>query len=89
MILVTTAGKVGSAGDGRIGHIDVGDVAAVAAEISVSPAGHAGKTYWPTGPESLSGKDVAEIFTMCHRFSADRPAHSSSSPWTTPTRSHH
>jgi uncharacterized protein YbjT (DUF2867 family) len=24
---------------------------------------HAGKTYWPTGPESLSGKDVAEIFT--------------------------
>jgi hypothetical protein len=41
----------------------VRDVAAVAAEIAVSPADHAGKTYWPTGPESLSGNDVAEIFT--------------------------
>jgi uncharacterized protein YbjT (DUF2867 family) len=50
-------------GDGRIGHVDVRDVAAAAAEIAVSPAGHAGKKYWPTGPESLSGKDVAEIFT--------------------------
>jgi uncharacterized protein YbjT (DUF2867 family) len=50
-------------GDGRIGHVDVRDVAAGAAEIAVSPAGHAGKTYWPTGPESLSGNDVAEIFT--------------------------
>jgi uncharacterized protein YbjT (DUF2867 family) len=51
-------------GDGRIGHVDVRDVAAAAAEIAVSPAaGHAGKTYWPTGPESLSGYDVAEIFT--------------------------
>src|SRR6185295_1511955 len=52
-----------AAGDGRIGHVDVRDVAAAAAEIAVSPAGHAGKTYWPTGPESLSGNDVAEIFT--------------------------
>ena len=50
-------------GDGRIGHVDVRDLGAVAAEIAVSPAGHAGKTYWPTGPESLSGNDVAEIFT--------------------------
>jgi uncharacterized protein YbjT (DUF2867 family) len=50
-------------GDGRIGHIDARDVAAVAAEIAVSPAGHAGRTYWPTGPESLSGTDVAQIFT--------------------------
>jgi len=50
-------------GDGRIGHVDVRDVAAGAAEIAVSPADHAGKTYWPTGPESLSGNDVAEIFT--------------------------
>jgi uncharacterized protein YbjT (DUF2867 family) len=35
-------------GDGRIGHVDVRDVGAVAAEIAVCPAGHAGKTYWPT-----------------------------------------
>ena len=125
-------------GDGRIGHVDVRDVAAAAAEIAVSPADHAGKTYWPTGPESLSGNDVAEIFTKvlgrpitfhpisyevqkqemidvglpkpsprttpsrspgwptaivttspttCHRSSADLPAHSSSSPSTTPRRS--
>jgi uncharacterized protein YbjT (DUF2867 family) len=46
-------------GDGRIGHIDVRDVAAVAAEIAVSPAAHVGKTYWPTGPEVLSGTEVA------------------------------
>lgn len=50
-------------GAGRIGHIDVRDVAAAAAEIAVSPADHAGKRYWPTGPESLSGYEVAEIFT--------------------------
>jgi uncharacterized protein YbjT (DUF2867 family) len=50
-------------GDGRIGHVDVRDVAAAAAEVAVSPAGHAEKRYWPTGPESLSGNDVAEIFT--------------------------
>ena len=50
-------------GDGRIGHVDVRDVAAAAAEIAVSPTGHAGKRYWPTGPEALSGDDVAKIFT--------------------------
>ena len=50
-------------GDGRVGHVDVRDVAAAAAQIAVSPAGHVGKRYWPTGPESLSGNDVAEIFT--------------------------
>ena len=114
------------------------DVAAVAAEIAVFPVGHAGKTYWPTGPESLSGNDVAEIFTKvlgrlitfhpisyeeqkqamidaglpepvaadnapaaawqadgdCEYVTDDvpqilgRPAHSGSSPSTTPRRSH-
>jgi uncharacterized protein YbjT (DUF2867 family) len=52
-----------ASGDGRIGHVDVRDVAAAAVEVAISPAGHAGKRYWPTGPESLSGQDVAEIFT--------------------------
>jgi uncharacterized protein YbjT (DUF2867 family) len=50
-------------GDGRIGHVDVRDVAAAAAEIALCSAGHVGKRYWPTGPESLSGNYVAEIFT--------------------------
>jgi uncharacterized protein YbjT (DUF2867 family) len=46
-------------GDGRVGHIDARDVAAVAAEIAASPTPHAGKTYWPTGPEVLTGAEVA------------------------------
>jgi len=52
-----------STGDGRIGHVDSRDVAAVAAEIAASPAPHAGKTYWPTGPEVLSCKDVAGVLS--------------------------
>jgi uncharacterized protein YbjT (DUF2867 family) len=51
-----------ASGDGRIGHVDVRDVAAVAVEIAASPVGHAGKTYWPSGPEAHSGAEVAEIF---------------------------
>jgi uncharacterized protein YbjT (DUF2867 family) len=34
--------------------IDTRDVGAVAAEIAASPARHAGKTYWPIGPETPS-----------------------------------
>ncbi|MFG1642811.1 NmrA family NAD(P)-binding protein [Amycolatopsis sp. NPDC049252] len=51
-----------AAGDGRIGMIDTRDVAAVAAAIAASPSEHAGKTYWPTGPESLSYPDAAAVF---------------------------
>jgi uncharacterized protein YbjT (DUF2867 family) len=50
-------------GDGRVGHIDARDVAAVAAEIAASPAPHAGKTYWPTGPEVLTGAEVAGVLS--------------------------
>jgi uncharacterized protein YbjT (DUF2867 family) len=49
--------------DGRIGHVDTRDVAAIAAEIAASPATHAEKTYWPTGPEVLSAKEVAAVFS--------------------------
>jgi uncharacterized protein YbjT (DUF2867 family) len=48
-----------TAGQGRTGLVDARDVAAVAAEIITSPAAHAGKTYWLTGPELLSNYDVA------------------------------
>jgi uncharacterized protein YbjT (DUF2867 family) len=54
-------------GDGRIGHVDTRDVAAVAAEIAASPAAHAGKTYWPTGPDVLSAKEVAQAFSRVLR----------------------
>jgi uncharacterized protein YbjT (DUF2867 family) len=50
-------------GDGRIGHLDTRDVAAVAAEIAASPAVHAGRTYWPTGPEVLSAAEVAVVLS--------------------------
>src|SRR5882672_811467 len=50
-------------GDGRIGHVDTRDVAAVAVEIAASPAAHTGKTYWPTGPDVLSAKEVAGVFS--------------------------
>jgi len=50
-------------GDGRVGHVDTRDVAAVAAEIAASPEAHAGRTYWPTGPEVLSGAEVAVVMS--------------------------
>jgi uncharacterized protein YbjT (DUF2867 family) len=35
----------------------------VAAEIAASPAPHAGKTYWLTGPEPISNYDVATVLS--------------------------
>src|ERR1700691_4400058 len=52
-----------SAGDGRVGMVDTRDVAAVAVQIAASPAAHQGKTYWPTGPESLSYVDAAAVLS--------------------------
>jgi uncharacterized protein YbjT (DUF2867 family) len=39
--------------------IDTRDAAAVAAGIAAAPAPHAGKTYWPTGPEAITFSDAA------------------------------
>ncbi|MDQ1716833.1 MAG: hypothetical protein QOE89_786 [Pseudonocardiales bacterium] len=58
-----------STGDGRVGMIDTRDVAAVAAQIAVSPGIHARKTYWLTGPESLSYADAATTLSTV----LDRP----------------
>jgi uncharacterized protein YbjT (DUF2867 family) len=52
-----------SAGQGRTGMVDTRDVAAVAAAIAASPAGHAGQTYWLTGPELISNYDVAAVLS--------------------------
>jgi uncharacterized protein YbjT (DUF2867 family) len=61
---IAKTGSFGSvAGDGRVGMIDARDVAAVAAQIAVSPALHIGKTYWPTGPERLSYSDAAAVLS--------------------------
>ena len=43
--------------------VDSRDVGAVAAEIAASPASHAGKTYWLSGPESISNYDVADVLS--------------------------
>jgi uncharacterized protein YbjT (DUF2867 family) len=61
--IARASGFGSSAGDGHIGMIDARDVAAVAAQIAVSPALHAGKTYWPTGPERLSYSDAAAVLS--------------------------
>jgi uncharacterized protein YbjT (DUF2867 family) len=52
-----------AARDGRVGMIDTRDVAAVAAEIAAAPAPHAGKTYWPSGPEAITFSDAAAVLS--------------------------
>jgi uncharacterized protein YbjT (DUF2867 family) len=61
--IAKTSGFGSSAGKGRVGMIDARDVGAVAAEIASSPAPHAGKTYWLTGPELISNYDVAVVLS--------------------------
>jgi uncharacterized protein YbjT (DUF2867 family) len=43
--------------------VDARDVAAAAASIAASPARHAGKTYWLSGPELISYYDVAAVLS--------------------------
>ncbi len=61
--IAKTSGFGSSAGQGRVGMIDARDVAAVAAGIAASPAPHAGKTYWLTGPELISYSGVAAVLS--------------------------
>lgn len=49
----------GAAGEGRIGMIDVRDIADFAAHVLSDPAPHAGRTYTLTGPASISLRDAA------------------------------
>jgi uncharacterized protein YbjT (DUF2867 family) len=61
---IAATSRFGSAaGKGRTGMVDARDVGAVAAEIAASPAAHAGKTYWLTGPELISNYDVAAVLS--------------------------
>jgi uncharacterized protein YbjT (DUF2867 family) len=53
-----------SAGDGLVGMVDARDVAATAAAIAVAPAGPAGRTYRPTGPELITYNDVAKELSL-------------------------
>jgi uncharacterized protein YbjT (DUF2867 family) len=61
--IAATSGFGSAAGQGRAGMVDARDVAAVAALIAASPDGHAGKTYWLTGPGLVSNYDVATVLS--------------------------
>lgn len=63
-LIAKTSSFGSSAGEGRVGLIDARDVAAVAAEIAADPAGHAGKTYWLTGPALVSYAEVAAVLSQ-------------------------
>jgi uncharacterized protein YbjT (DUF2867 family) len=72
--IVSTSTFSTATGDGRIGHVDSRDVAAVAVEVASSPGAHNANTYWPTGPEVLSADDVARVFSkVLGRTIAYRP----------------
>jgi uncharacterized protein YbjT (DUF2867 family) len=62
-VIAKTSSFGSSAGKGLVGMVDARDVAAVAAEIAASPIGHAGKTYWLSGPELISNYDVAAVLS--------------------------
>jgi uncharacterized protein YbjT (DUF2867 family) len=61
--IATTDGFGAATGKGEVGLVDARDVAAVAAEIAISPGPHAGKTYRLTGPELLTYYDIAATFS--------------------------
>jgi uncharacterized protein YbjT (DUF2867 family) len=61
--IAATDGFGSSAGQGRIGMVDARDVGAAAAAIAASPAPHAGKTYWLSGPELITNGDVAAVLS--------------------------
>ncbi|HEV2731390.1 MAG TPA: NmrA family NAD(P)-binding protein, partial [Terriglobales bacterium] len=52
----------GSEGDGRVSHIDLRDVAAVAVK-ALTEDGHVGKAYTLTGPEALTNTEIAQILS--------------------------
>jgi uncharacterized protein YbjT (DUF2867 family) len=52
----------GCQGDGKVSHIDIRDVAAVAVRV-LTDDGHEGKTYSLTGPAALSNAQIAQILS--------------------------
>jgi uncharacterized protein YbjT (DUF2867 family) len=62
-VIAKTSSFGSAAGKGLVGMVDARDVAAVAAEVAASPAGHAGKTYCLSGPELISNYDIAGVLS--------------------------
>jgi uncharacterized protein YbjT (DUF2867 family) len=52
----------GCQGDGKVSHIDIRDIAAVAVRV-LTDDGHEGKTYSLTGPAALSNAQIAQILS--------------------------
>ncbi len=68
--LLSSAGSVASdgmlymnMGPGRVGTIDARDVGVLAAKVIEHPDRHAGRTYTPTGPESIDMASAAETLS--------------------------
>jgi uncharacterized protein YbjT (DUF2867 family) len=59
----TQSAFYGSEGDGRVSHIDIRDVAAVAVKVLTEDS-YVGKTYTLTGPEALTNKEIAQILSQ-------------------------
>ncbi len=51
------------AGTGAEAFVDAGDIASVAAATLAEPGRHAGRAYAPTGPQSLTLKEAAQIIS--------------------------
>jgi uncharacterized protein YbjT (DUF2867 family) len=60
--ITTQSAFYGSEGDGRVSHIDIRDVAAVAVK-ALTENGHVGKAYTLTGPEALTNEEIAHILS--------------------------
>jgi uncharacterized protein YbjT (DUF2867 family) len=60
--IVNQSAFYGSQGNGKVSHIDIRDIAAVAAK-TLTGGEHEGKTYTLTGPQALSNSEVAQIFS--------------------------
>jgi uncharacterized protein YbjT (DUF2867 family) len=52
----------GSQGEGKVSHIDIRDIAAVAVKVLTEDR-HRGKTYTLTGPEALSNARIAQVLS--------------------------
>jgi len=59
----TQSAFYGSEGDGRVSHIDIRDVAAVAVK-ALTEDGHVGKAYTLTGPEALTNREIAQVLSQ-------------------------
>ncbi|MDH2426056.1 NAD(P)H-binding protein [Sphaerisporangium sp. TRM90804] len=56
----------GAPGEGRIGMIDVRDIADFAAVVLRDPARHQGETYTLTGPETIRLRDLTDTLSTVH-----------------------